>query len=196
MSWQLRFHMGRDDEHGLLWLSARGREQYCPFGFIHLFDGVEANLLGGYSVKSRRHVAVLAFVVAFLVAGWLSKRLDLSTVFCPLCWQESLWIAWKWVNAKLLQRPQEAHRIVRHCESNLIQIADIILKDYAPKHNGFLPDQESWQQWAGKSLKNLQVLRCSAAKPSEKVSYRLNPTLSGKRLKDIKALRKTVLLFE
>jgi len=148
-------------------------------------------------VKSHYHVfAVLAFVAAFLMAGWLSKRVDLSAVFCPLCWQESLWIAWNWVNARLLQRPQEAHGIVRHCESNLIQIADIILKDYAPKHNGFLPDQEGWQQWARKSLKNSQVLRCPAAKPSEKVSYRLNPNLSGRRLKDIRDHEKTVLFYE
>ncbi len=148
-------------------------------------------------MKSHHHVfAVLAFVAAFLMAGWLSKRVDLSAVFCPLCWQESFWIAWKWVNARLLQRPQEKHGIVRHCESNLIQIANTILKDYAPKHNGFLPDQESWQQWARKSLKNSQLLRCSAAKPSEKVSYRLNPNLSGRGLKDIGGREKTVLFYE
>ena len=146
-------------------------------------------------MKSHHYVfAVLTFVAAFLMAGQLSKRVDLSAVFCPLCWQESLWIAWNWVNAKLLQRPQEAHGIVRHCESNLIQIANTILKDYAPKHNGFLPDQESWQQWARKSLKNLQVLRCPAAEPS--MSYRLNPNLSGRRLKDIGGREKTVLFYE
>jgi hypothetical protein len=151
----------------------------------------------GYSVKSRHHVlAVLTFVAVFLVAGWLSKRLDLSAVFCPLCWRESIWIAWNWVNAKLLQRPQEADVFVRYCESNLIQIAYTIMNDYAPKHNGFLPSQEGWQQWARKSLKNSQVLRCSAAKPSEKVSYRLNPNLSGRRLKDVREREKTVLFYE
>jgi len=128
--------------------------------------------------------------------GMSPKRLDLSAVFCPLCWRESIWIAWRWVNVRLLQRPQEADVFMRYCESNLIQIAYTILKDYAPKHNGFLPNQEGWQQWARKSLKNPQVLRCSEAKPYEKVSYCLNPSLSGRRLKDIREREKMVLFYE
>jgi len=151
--------------------------------------------LEGYSVKSYRHVVVLVFIVALLVAGWLSKRLDPSTVFCPLCWQESLWMAWRWVNDNLLLRPRETIWQVS-CVSNLRQISVAILEHYVPEHGGLLPDQESWRQWIENYLKNRQVLYCPDAEPSQRLSYHLNPKLSGRCLKKLGMLGKTVLFYE
>jgi len=138
-------------------------------------------------MKSYRHIFV-ALAIALLMAWWLSKRLDISSLFCLRCWKERL------LAAKLL--------IFRtwicggSCVSNLRSIAVAILDHYVPKHNGYLPDEEGWKQWVIEFCKNTQILRCPDAKPSQEVCYRMNPMLSGKRLSEVVTHERTILIFE
>ena len=147
-------------------------------------------------MKFYRYVSVvLTFTMVLLMAWWLSKRLEPSSLFCPLCWREGTWLARRWINKKLLLRRQEI--IDRPpCFSNLCQIALAILKHYVPEHGGFLPDQERWERQIINYLKNSLLFHCPDAKPYEGSSYCLNPKLSGKSLKEIREPEKTILIFE
>jgi len=147
-------------------------------------------------MKFYRRVSVaLTFAMALLMAGWLSKRLESSSLSCPLCWREGTWLAWRWINEKLFLRPQLI--ICRAtCDSDLYSIAFAILKDYVPKHDGFLPDQEGWKRWVINYCKTSWVLYCPDAKSHERSSYCLNPKLSGRRLREVREPERTILIFE
>ena len=124
------------------------------------------------------------------MAWWLSKRLDISSLFCLRCWKERLQIAIR------LILPGEHFPKRGSCVSNLRSIAVAILDHYVPKHNGYLPDEEGWKQWVIEFCKNTQILHCPDAKPSQEVCYRMNPMLSGKRLSEVVTHERTILIFE
>ncbi|MEZ8218775.1 hypothetical protein B0813_002312 [Candidatus Fervidibacteria bacterium JGI MDM2 SSWTFF-3-K9] len=147
-------------------------------------------------MKSYRYVLIaLTFAIALLMAGWLSKRLESSSLSCPFCWREGTRLAWRWINEKLLLRPQDI--ICRAtCDSNLFFTAIAILKHYVPEHDGFLPDQKGWERWVINYCKTSLAVHCPNTNLYGRSSYCLNPKLSGKSLKEIREPEKTILIFE
>ncbi len=125
-------------------------------------------------------VTIFIGMLFFAIKYW-------NELFCTLCWKETIWLVKLWTSNKHLPKVR--------CKSNLFQLAQAIFM-YTSDHQGYLPDHQDWEQQVLVYLKNRQVFRCPDASVKQSQYYRLNPKLSGEKLKKISDPKETILLFE